>query len=159
MPKVLAINENGIQIEQEIGGGIAAIDLLTFTPSQSSVYDAPGTVNLGTYEKLTDDNATTGAGTQNSGFQWIKADIGSLKYVQAIQVAPGSLGGGFGDVAPYITNRSIEVSSDDSTWIQVRGTGVITAATWLSIGLYCRYVRLSITNSWVATTSFKILGA
>ncbi len=141
------------------------ISELTYTASQSSNYNDASAL-AGTYSTLTDGNATTGAATKSASStgqrQWIKADLGSVKWVQGCAFSGGTLGNGFGGVSTYLNAATIQISTDDSTWLNC---GTVTNAVnsfslqWFSVGTWTRYIRLLDAGSFLATTEFRISGA
>lgn len=145
------------------GGGGTPADL-TYTLSQSSVYQNQTAACQGSYANMTDTDLNTGAGTNSASItgneEWIQADLGSLKFVDRIGVQAGTLGGGFGSVSGYLTAQRIELSTDGLAWsfamtIQQTNSGLMI---WHSIGAYARYVRLKSTGSWIGCNELRITG-
>lgn len=153
--------------------GSVSISELTYTVTQSSVYDAPGTVNQGTFAKLTDGSNTTGAGTLNAQTtgvpQWIQVDLGQVRNVLSVTVAGGVLGGGFGSASAYVNNARIEISDNASTWelltvVQGVTDGNLAGISGRAIPVLIplerrfRYLRLWRSDSWLATTELRLRG-
>lgn len=150
-----------------------AISELTYIASQSSVFDSPGTVLLGSFEKLTDNNNTTGAATRNVSEQgspvWIQADLGSVKSVMSVTVAAGTLGAGLGGVAAYLNGAQVQTSVNGSSWELVavvpatannnfEGVSQLPTPFVIPIQRQARYVRLWRSTSWLATTELRLRG-
>lgn len=135
---------------------------LTYTASQSSVYGGA----TGSYANLTDGSYTTGAGTDGAGsVQWIQADLGSVKTINRIQIAGGTLPV-WGAIATYINNLAyLEFSTDGSTWctlIQLlQGISDTASRLYGFAPFKARYVRIvkySATNTYVGLGEFRIYG-
>lgn len=128
----------------------------TYTASQSSNY---GGGCGGTYANLTDGNFTTGAATNSSANEWIKATFSCPKSVTDVTVGGGTLGGGctWGAVATYLNGAVIQSSTDDVTWTTratISGVSDPGAFTF-SVGcVTAQYWRLQ-KASWFATSELS----
>lgn len=121
------------------GSTLPTISNLTYTANQSTENIAAS------YANLTDGNATTGGVTADAGMDWIRADLGSEKFIDTVEVAGGSITG-FGGTATILNQAVIQVSYDNSQWMTI--TGAITTADnsgtlqIFSIARRGRYVRI-----------------
>lgn len=130
---------------------------LTYTVSQSSIW--PGSSTL-TTAVLTDGNINTGGGTNTSGANWIKADLGSAKTIERLTVAGGNPPT-YSGAASALNNRLVQVSLDDVTWTTLL---TVTGATDTAVSVVvlptvkARYLRLFISTGGVGTTELRIFG-
>lgn len=143
--------------------------LTGITYSQSTVY--PGTnaatelyMNNGSADGSNNDNQT---GTEGSSGEWIKADLGSSKYVDYIVIGYDYLtnlaNGPWG--TPYTDNAPIEGSTNNTSWTS-EGTAPTYASSGSSNGLVSvnigasyRYIRiLGNSNLYLALLEFQIWG-
>jgi DNA-binding FrmR family transcriptional regulator len=130
---------------------------LTYTVSQSSIW--PGTSAV-TPAVLTDGNINTGGGTNTSGANWIKADLGSAKTIERLTVAGGNPPT-YSGAASALNNRLVQVSLDEMTWTTLL---TVTGATDTAVSLFvlptvkARYLRLFISPGGVGTTELRIFG-
>jgi hypothetical protein len=161
-----------LEAELNIQSGSVVISDLLYTVTQSSVFDAPGTVCEGTWEKLNDDVLSSGAGTLKTGSgieQWIKVDLGSVRSVINIMVAGGILDGGFSTISGALQGAWVQLSNDDVNWnlVHIIPSVVNTPLGNISgkptpivipLGLACRYIRLLKTSGGVATSEFRVRG-
>lgn len=130
---------------------------LNYTFSQSS--DNPA----GTYAILTDGSQTTGAGTTNEGtaIAWLKADLGSLHHIEHLRLG-GGVFAGWSSTTAYWDNVTIEVSSDDTNWMQLFApnaaiTSDTTIKRFFAGYVPARYVRLRRTG-YLALAELRIFG-
>lgn len=133
--------------------------VLTYTLSQSSVYQ---NTTAGTFAALTDGSLTTGAATVQGANQWMKADLGGVKYFNQITLSGGTLPN-WGNVAFYLNGHSIEISIDNSNWLILMPSISLISdtepTTFVFGAVAARYVRIRTrTNNYLAACEFKILG-
>ncbi|BAU09702.1 hypothetical protein LEP3755_01750 [Leptolyngbya sp. NIES-3755] len=107
------------QILQSISSPAAPpqYELITtpYVASQSSVYMGLAA----TYANLNDNNGATGAGTNSSPNEWIKAAFESPVTVRAVRVGGGNLPN-WGTVAGYLNGRVLQYSTDDVNWLTIQ---------------------------------------
>lgn len=130
---------------------------ITYTASQSSVW-SPLT---GTFPNLNDSDGSTGAGTHNFSTEFVKADYGIPVLVSAITLGGGSLAG-WGPVAPYVNNKFVQYSNDNTNWTDVFTVSGVTDSGidqfkkfTLSTPISAQYWRIT-GNGYLATTEFKL---
>jgi len=108
------------------------------------------------------DGVETGAtsvwGSANTASNWIKADLGALVTVDAVQLRciPVSFDG-WGII--YTNDAIIQTSTDDSTWTdRTTITGVVEGSqSNFNLNVQARYVRVFRTSgNWLALGDFKI---
>lgn len=128
-----------------------------YTASQSSAY---GTGLAGTYATLNDNSTTTGAATNSTSADWIKATFPSAVTVRAVRVGGGNLSG-WGNVSGYLNGASIQYSTDDLNWVTVAtvsGVGdTLPGAFYLfPVGqaVTARFWRL-LRSGFLSTTEFR----
>ncbi|GAP99119.1 discoidin domain-containing protein [Leptolyngbya sp. NIES-2104] len=83
-----------------------------YTASQSSVFSGL----IGTFANLSDNNGTTGAGTNSSTVEWIKATFPSAVTVRAVRLGGGNIPG-WGGVSAYLNGKVLQYSTDDVNWL------------------------------------------
>lgn len=130
---------------------------LTYTVSQSSIW--PGTSAL-TPAVLTDGSQTTGGGTNTSGANWIKADLGAAKTIERLIVAGGNVPV-YGSVLSALNGRIVQVSLDDLVWLPlftVTDASTTVLTTFPVPTVKARYLRLFISAGGVGTTELRIFG-
>lgn len=125
--------------------------------SQSTIYAAGVT---GTVANLSDNAATTGAGTNNGTTEFIALDLGSAQDVQFIRLAGGNLPS-WGNVSSYLNGSSIQYSNNNSTWTTVATVSGVTdpsgfAAHHIAFPLVnARYWRV-FKNGYIATSELGV---
>lgn len=137
--------------------GLPTASELTYTVSQSSIW--PG-ISAVTPAVLTDGNINTGGGTNTTGANWIKADLGSAKTIERVTVAGGNPPN-YSGVASALNNRLIQVSFDDLSWATLTTVtdATNTASSTFAVPIAkARYVRLFISSGGVGTTELRIFG-
>jgi hypothetical protein len=131
----------------------------TTTITQSSVFGGL----TGTFANLGEvpNSLTTGAATGNTGTEWIKADLGSIKAVRRLVLAGGTLSG-WGSAGTYLNGGTayVQTSLDNITWTAAQPlVGVIAdsapAEHCCDITGVARYVRIS-RPGYLSTTAFRV---
>lgn len=150
------------------GGSITAVEFSPVSFSQSS--NTSGL--LATTSNMADANGNgdtvTGAATASELNAWIKADLGSSKYITSVRLGCGNLSG-FGTIGPNLNTSSIfiEVSADDTNWTRLkRTTGTMTdsATADRDIDFHfspvtARYIRIYHSGTgFVPTATFRVFG-
>lgn len=138
-----------------VGGTVNA----TSTITQSSVFGSLA----GSFANLAEvpNNTATGAATGNTGTEWIKADLGSVKAVRRLVLSGGTLPG-WGSAGTYLNGgiAYIQTSLDNVTWTTAQPiVGVVAdlAPTEhaYDITATARYVRVS-RPGYLSTTAFRV---
>jgi F5/8 type C domain/Phage tail repeat like len=103
--------------------------LLTYTVSQSSTYGSAAT-----YANVTDNNFSTGGGTNTQSSNWIQFTFAAPTKFTRITMGGATIPG-FGSASNYMNGASLEISLDGNTWailIQtiagITDTGTLTFA-------------------------------
>ena len=140
-------------------GFVGGLTLATATFSQSSSFGGL----IGSFANLCEipNSLTTGAATGNTGTEWFKADLGSVKAVRRLVLCGGTLPG-WGSAGTYLNGGTtyIQTSVDDITWTTPQPfTGVIADAApaehCCDITADARYVKVS-RPGYLATTAFRV---
>ena len=131
---------------------------LTGLYAQSTVYDSY--VDVGTNQTLLKDNSfATGAGTSNSGFNWITIDLNQVKGINKIYLAsPDSLMPGGWVGGGYTNGCILEYSTDNINYTPIAtlsnfGTG--TTQDFL-VNITARYIRVKRDSGYVALSEFRV---
>lgn len=143
-----------------LGGGSPPSEFIPVSWNMSSFYGAPSTLLQATVAKMRDGDFTTGAATNagTPGGEWIEANLGAPKLVNNIEVAGGTLGGGWGGVQVYLNTRELQYwdgaawqiaatvagASDSSPFLVNIPIPGITAQLWRLYGV-----------TYTATTEFR----
>lgn len=146
-------------------GTAAVLTGVTYTVSGTYSSNSPPT-----YQYMNDNNAngaTNGNqwGSLNTSFEYILADLGSIKTVTKLIVGYdylNNLPGGWG--TSYTQGKTVQTSTDNSTWT-TQATTPVYADTGSTNGLVtvvipnvsARYVRMT-SVSWICTLEFQIWG-
>ena len=137
---------------------------LTYTVSQSSNYANSSTLQ-GSYSTLTDGSGTTGAGTKSATAeatpQWIKFDLGAVKFIQEVSISGGSLPS-FGSTSPYLNNYPLQISRDGTNWFTlftILGTVNSYQLIGFAGGVWARYLRIYSETSYIGVAELRITGA
>ena len=126
--------------------------------SQSSVYaentaaTVTGMTN-GVFNESYETGTTRGVG------EWVKVDLGVIYPVTEVVIGcdfNNTLIGTGGWGKTYTENKTIEVSTDNSTWTAVENTGIFSSSSkTLVLNVFARYVRIVTTaEEWLAVTEF-----
>jgi len=141
---------------------VATPALLTYTMSQSSVYSQNVAA---TYANMTDDNYlnTDATGTNNGSNEYVRCDLGSVKTVTEIRIAPAHSGltGGWSEA--YTESETVRYSDDAINW-----TTAYTLPSSMSVGqldttqvnFTARYVEVNTlaSNDYLALCEFQVIG-
>jgi len=126
--------------------------------SQSSVFS--GTTPASAAIMTDGSFSNTGAATNTSTNEWIQIDYGSSIFISSVVIgtATSSIPGGWNK--SYTENRSIQASTDGSTWTTLFNTGSFAAngiytfsAPSRFVALLARYIRIQGTG-FVAISEF-----
>lgn len=138
------------------------IAITDITYSQSSAYTG---ANVGTELNLNEFplDPTTGAATNSSAGEWVKADLGSAKTIAAVVLGAGPSLINWGAVAnPYLNGCELQYSTDDVTWTTAL---TVTNATDDAPSVWPREIALISARYWrvfrsasgyVALTAFRL---
>jgi hypothetical protein len=132
------------------------IDISAITYSQSSVYSSnTAAANAG----MTNGSFNTGTqtGTNGTGTQWVKMDLGAIYPVTSVVVGcdfDEALPGGWDKT--YAENCDIEISDDDAAWTLLDNTGTFTTGIQTyAVSASGRYIRiLDNGGGFLAVTEF-----
>jgi hypothetical protein len=97
------------------------------------------------------------AATNTGAEEWIMADLGMVRPIVSVHVAPiPSSFGGWGTA--YINGATIECSTDGSSWSTIGSVSGTSEgqATAFAVDASCRYVRLINYNNYVAVGEFWV---
>lgn len=149
-----------------ITGGAARFTGVTYT--QSSIYIDN---NAATETYMNNDGAdgssnNSETGTNNEANPWIKANLGSTKFIDYVIVGYdylNNLAGGWG--VSYTEGNELQISTDDTNWTTVAKTPTYSA-TGMSNGLVripikkdAQYIRMRrVSTNWMALLEFSIWG-
>ena len=132
---------------------------LVYTFTQSTVYQSNASYQ-GSYNNLNDGSYTTGAGTGSGSFEWLKADLGSVKSIARIAIGSGNPSG-WGSTASYLNAATLEVSTDNSSWALLMPTIsqiADNATTLFAFGaVACQYIRIR-KSGFIGCTELKVYG-
>ena len=146
------------------------IQLTSITYSQSSLYGSNAAAN---YAGMNDNNANgsvstngyqTGTNAETNAF--IKADLGSTKYVDRIVIGYdylSNLPGGWG--TSYAEGRIVQGSTDNTNWTTITttptyaSTGSTNGLVSINVKNYWRYIRLYNASGYVMTLEFQVWGS
>lgn len=137
------------------------------TYSQSSVFSG---TNAAEYTYMNDNNANGGsnnaeAGTNSEVNSFIKADCGSIKYIDRVIIGYDyntNLPGGWGP--SYLNGLYLQTSTDNSTWTTVTttpayaSTGSVNGLAAINVGTSARYIRLYNPSGYTMTLEFQVWG-
>lgn len=138
------------------------------TYSQASTYPTnnPASYTYMNNNSADGDNNNNETGTTSDTNRFIKADAGSIRYVDYIIIGYdylNRLDGGWG--VTYTQGLSVQVSDDDASWTTVRttptysSTGSTNGLVRINIGRSCRYIRLfKAATGFIATLEFSLWG-
>ena len=126
--------------------------------SQSSVYeDNTAATTSGMTNGVLAETYETG--TDRGVGEWVKVDLGVVYPVTEVVVGcdfTDTLVGTGGWGKTYTENKTIEVSTDNSTWTAVADTGIFASSSkTFVLNVFARYVRIITTeDEWLAVTEF-----
>ena len=130
--------------------------LLTYTVSQSSVYGSA----TATYANVTDNNFSTGGGTNGQTDNWIAFTFANPTIFNRTTLG-GATVAGFGGAAAYMNGGALEVSHDGTNWailIQtIAGITDTAALTFAFSPITAKALRIR-RQSYAAVGEFRIYG-
>ena len=138
------------------------------TYSQISTYalNNPASYTYMNNNSAAGDNNNNETGTTLGSLRFVKADTGSVKYIDYIILGYdylNNLVGGWG--VAYTEGVLVQISDDDASWTTVTTTptyassGSTDGLVRIKIGRNCRYVRLyKSTSGYIAVLEFSLWG-
>lgn len=135
--------------------------LLTYTMSQSSLL---GGMTAASYANMTNDNylETTATGTAYETNAFVRCDLGSVKTITSINIAPAHSGLTGGWDASYTSGSDVRYSNDAATWTTAFTTPTMTAGVLdeTAVNIQARYVEINAGASidYLALCEFQLIG-
>ena len=137
------------------------------TYSQTTVYpfNNPASYTYMNNNSADGDNNNDETGTTTGGNRFVKANAGSVRYIDYIIIGYDyldNLTGNWGVV--YTEGHTVQVSDDDTSWTTVTttptyaSTGSTNGLVRIKIGRNCRYIRLFNASTYVAVLEFSLWG-
>lgn len=110
---------------------------------------------------MRDGLTTTGAGTQNTASEWIRADLGGVRAVDRVILGGGNLASFGGPVAPWLNGALLQYSADGLVWQDLLTVSGITDAggnrEFYFNAVSARYWQI-FRPGYLATTNFQLFG-
>lgn len=137
------------------------------TYTQSTVYPSNAAADETSMNNgSANESVSTKTGVNIASGSWLKANLGSSKFVSYIQIGYdylNNLPGGWG--TGYTQGLLVETSPDDSTWTPVKKTpaysaiGTNNGLVNVPINRQCQYVRMSVVGTnYMCATEFSLWG-
>lgn len=134
-----------------------AVDHEFVAVTQSSAYSSQF---VGTVSNLTDNNNSTGVGTESSPAEWVEVDLGEKKTVYEVGVAGGNMPA-WGLVSIYLNDAVIQYLNDEDEWETLNTiTGVDDTGNIFFFRAVCeaQKIRILITDNYLSVTEIRVRG-
>jgi YD repeat-containing protein len=145
------------------GGGDSEIIPTAFTASSS--YSSFGYTGLTTANGMRDGQFlanNTIHGTNSEADAWIKADLGAVKTVTSIKVAPANAAAAGSWGASYLSGATVQYSTDNASWTTSTTISGAVEGAYSTVnmgGVSARYVRVRKLNDYVGVGDFMVFGS
>jgi YD repeat-containing protein len=141
-------------------GSSAELTSIAFTASSNySYFNYTGLTTPGGMRDGVNNTTDSIHGTNNENNAFIQADVGSVRAIDRIDIAPAaaSAPGSWG--AAYLNGATVEHSTNGTTWTTVGAINGAVEGTYKSInfgGANARYIRLRMASGFLGVGDFRV---